>query len=368
MFKFEITQKDSDTNARLGRITTPHGVVETPVFMPVGTKASVRAMTPEELVELGAEIILANAYHLYLRPGHDLVAEAGGLHKFMHWDRPILTDSGGYQIFSLSPTMKITPDGVEFRALIDGSKHFLTPELAVRIQEALGADIIMPLDQCTAYPSDHRDVAGAVELTSAWARRCLAAKKRDDQALFGIIQGGVYEDLRRRSAEELLELDLPGYAFGGLSVGEPAEEMAGVIAATVPLLPPDKPRYVMGVGSVADIVTAIGRGIDMFDSAFPTRVARNGTAFTAQGRLNIRNRKYERDMDPIDPTCSCYCCANYSRSYIRHLYMVGEILPLRLLTWHNLAFTIETVKEARQAISRGEYKRWMDDVLGAPGE
>jgi len=360
MFKFEVTKSDAKTAARLGRITTAHGVIDTPVFMPVGTRASVRAMTPEELVELGAEIVLANAYHLYLRPGHELVAEAGGLHKFMHWNRPILTDSGGFQIFSLSPIMRITPDGVEFRALIDGSKHFLTPELAIKVQEDLGADIIMPLDQCTPYPSDHRFVAEAVATTSAWAGRCRTAHKREDQALFGIIQGGVYPDLRRRSLDELLALDFPGYAFGGLSVGEPSEEAHNILAETAPLVPAEKPRYLMGVGSVVDIVAAIGQGIDMFDSVFPTRVARNGTALTSSGRVNIRNRRYERDMGPLDVQCSCYCCANYSRSYIRHLYMAGEILPLRLLSWHNLAFTIGAVGAARQAIERGDYRQWAD--------
>lgn len=363
MFKFEVTKSDAKTAARLGRITTPHGVIDTPVFMPVGTRAAVRAMTPEELVELGAEIVLANAYHLYLRPGHELVAAAGGLHKFMHWDRPILTDSGGFQIFSLSSIMRITPDGVEFRALIDGSKHFFTPELAIKVQEDLGADIIMPLDQCTPYPSDRQFVAEAVTLTSAWAKRCRAAHKRENQALFGIIQGGVYPDLRLRSLEELLALDFPGYAFGGLSVGEPAEEALSVLEAVAPHVPPEKPRYLMGVGSVVDIVSAIAHGVDMFDSVFPTRVARNGTAFTSAGRVNIRNRQYERDMGPIDSQCSCYCCANYSRSYIRHLYMAGEILPLRLLSWHNLYFTIRAVKAARQAIEDGDYRAWLDRFI-----
>jgi queuine tRNA-ribosyltransferase len=367
MFKFEVTQMDTKTAARLGRITTPHGVVDTPVFMPVGTRASVRGMTPEELVEIGAEIILSNAYHLYLRPGHELVAEAGGLHKFMHWDRPVLTDSGGYQIFSLSPIMRLSPDGVEFRALIDGSKHFLTPELVVKVQEDLGADIIMPLDHCAPYPSDRRFVAEAVATTTAWARRSRAAHRREDQALFGIVQGGVYSDLRLRSLEELLALDFPGYAFGGLSVGEPAEEALEVLAAVTPSVPADKPRYLMGVGSVADIVAAVAQGIDMFDSVFPTRVARNGTAFTSNGRVNIRNRQYERDMGPIDENCACYCCSNYSRSYIRHLYMAGELLPLRLLTWHNLFFTISTVREVRKAIAGGDYKGWLGRFLAGAG-
>lgn len=363
MFKYEVVKSDPTTAARLGRITTPHGVIDTPVFMPVGTRASVRAMTPEELIELGAEIILANAYHLYLRPGHELVAEAGGLHNFMHWDRPLLTDSGGYQILSLSRTMRVVPDGVEFQALIDGSKHFFTPELAIKVQQDLGADIIMPLDHCAPYPSDRRFVRQALDTTTAWAARSKAAHHRDDQALFGIIQGGMYPDLRRKSLEELLDIDFPGYALGGLSVGEPAEETQSVLEAVVPHIPKEKPRYLMGVGSVIDIVSAIGQGVDMFDSVFPTRVARNGTAFTSEGRVNIRNKRFERDMNAIDPGCSCYCCANYSRSYIRHLYMAGEILPLRLLSWHNLAYTISAVREARKAIGRGDYRAWFDKFV-----
>jgi queuine tRNA-ribosyltransferase len=362
-FKFEITKVDGGTDARLGRIETAHGSIETPVFMPVGTRASVRGMTPEELVEVGSEIILANAYHLYLRPGHDLVAEAGGLHRFMHWDRPILTDSGGYQIFSLSSTARMSADGVEFRSVIDGSKHFFTPELAIQVQQALGADIIMPLDHCPPYTKDRKLVTEAVDRTTDWARRCKAAHNRDDQALFGIIQGGVFPDLRRRSLEELTALDFPGYALGGLSVGEPTEESLAVLAGVTPALPPAKPRYLMGVGSVAEIWQAIALGVDMFDSVFPTRVARNGTALTSAGKLNIKNRQYERDFGPIDADCRCYCCRHYSRSYIRHLYQAGEILPLRLLTWHNLTFTIAAVREARRAIAAGEYKSRLDRLL-----
>lgn len=347
----------------MGKATTVHGSFDTPVFMPVGTRASVRAMTPEELVTLGAEIVLANAYHLYLRPGHDLVAEAGGLHAFMHWDRPILTDSGGYQIFSLSHIMRIEAGGVEFRAPLDGSKHFFTPELAIAVQEALGADIIMPLDHCAPYPADRAFVAEAVQTTTAWAKRCRAAQRRENQALFGIIQGGFYDDLRRQSYEELLALDFPGYALGGLSVGEPPEETLKVLEGLQPVLPADKPRYLMGVGSVAEIIRSIEKGIDMFDSVFPTRVARNGTALTAKGRVNIRNNQYERDMRPIDPDCACYACCNFSRAYIRHLYMAGEILPLRLLSWHNLFFTIDAVKQARRAIADGNYRAWSDSFL-----
>jgi queuine tRNA-ribosyltransferase len=362
-FKFEVTKLDGGSDARLGRIQTPHGSIETPVFMPVGTRASVRGMTPEELVDVGSQIVLANAYHLYLRPGHELIAEAGGLHRFMHWDRPILTDSGGYQIFSLSSTARILADGVEFRAVIDGSKHFFTPELAIQVQEALGADIIMPLDHCPPYTKDRKLVTEAVSRTTDWARRSKSAQARADQALFGIVQGGVFPDLRRRSLEELVALDFPGYALGGLSVGEPTEESLAVLAGVAPALPPGKPRYLMGVGSVAEIWQAIALGVDMFDSVFPTRVARNGTALTSTGKLNIKNQRYERDFGPIDPNCGCYCCRHYTRGYIRHLYQAGELLPLRLLTWHNLTFTIEAVAQARRSIEAGDYKTRLDKFL-----
>ena len=367
MFKFSLLKNDSETSARLGQISTAHGLIDTPVFMPVGTRATVRTMTPEELKEVRAEIILSNAYHLYLRPGAEIVEKAGGLHKFMHWDRPILTDSGGFQIFSLSSIMRVEADGVEFRSPLDGSKHFFTPELAIDVQEKLGADIIMPLDHCVSYPSDREAVAKAVDLTTAWARRCQEAHTRDDQALFGIVQGGVYPELRKKSAEELSALDFPGYALGGLSVGEPIDLANEMISHTTQSLPVEKPRYLMGVGSVAEIGVAISHGIDMFDSVFPTRVARNGTAFTSAGPVNIRNKKYEDDFQPIDANCNCYCCTNYSRSYIRHLYMAGEILPLRLLTQHNLTFTINAVLSARDAISQGTFQGWLDNILALEG-
>jgi queuine tRNA-ribosyltransferase len=362
-FKFKLEKTDTQTRARRGRVITTHGDFETPVFMPVGTRGSVRAMTPEELSEIGAEIVLANAYHLYLRPGHDLVAEAGDLHAFMHWDRPILTDSGGYQVFSLGGGTRLFPDGVEFRSPVDGAKHFFTPELAVRVQEALGADIIMPLDHCPPYTDDKNLVSEAVKTTTAWAKRSRAAKNRSDQALFGIIQGGVFTDLRRQSAEEVTALDFPGYAVGGLSVGEPLDQGIEILSETTPLLPADRPRYLMGVGSVAEILKGISVGIDMFDSVFPTRVARNGLALTSIGRLNIRNNRFSRDLTPLDPNCSCYTCRYYSRAYIRHLYMCGEILPLRLLTWHNLAFTVDAVRQAREAIDNGCYPVWVDKFL-----
>lgn len=359
-FSFELTKTDDRTMARRGRVTTAHGVFETPVFMPVGTRASVRAMTPEELESLGAEIILANAYHLYLRPGHDLVAEAGGVHKMMNWRGPLLTDSGGFQVFSMGKDMKLFPDGVEFRSRLDGDKHFYTPELAVEVQEALGSDIIMPLDHCPPYTDDKELVERAVETTTVWAERSLKASVREDQALFGIVQGGIFNDLRRRSAEQLTALDFSGYSIGGLSVGEPLDRGLEVLGETTPLLPADKPRYLMGVGSVAEIVKAVAAGVDMFDSVFPTRVARNGLALTSHGRLNIRNSRHTRELGPLDEKCSCYACQNYSRAYIRYLYMSGEILPLRLLTWHNLAFTINVVRQARAAIDAGDFRGWLD--------
>jgi len=357
---FEITATDERTAARRGRVTTSHGTFETPVFMPVGTRASIRGMTSEEVREVGAEIVLANAYHLYLRPGHRLVEKAGGLHEFMNWHGPILTDSGGFQVFSLGDATRLFSDGVEFRSPIDGTKHFYTPELALRVQEALGSDIAMPLDHCPPYTDDRELVARAVETTTAWLKRTVDAKERENQALFGIVQGGVFADLRRESAARITAIDLPGYAVGGLSVGEPLDVGLDSLAQTIPLLPADRPRYLMGVGSVLEIVKAVALGVDMFDSVFPTRVARNGLALTSAGRLNIRNSRFSEDLEPLDPICECYACRRYSRAYIRHLYMCGEILPLRLLTWHNLAFTINRVAEARRAIEEGRYGGWLD--------
>ncbi len=357
---FDITATDGRTAARRGRVTTSHGVFETPVFMPVGTRGSVRGMTPEEVSEVGAEIILANAYHLYLRPGQRLVEKAGGLHEFMNWPGPILTDSGGFQVFSLGDATRLFSDGVEFRSMVDGAKHFYTPELALRVQEALGSDIAMPLDHCPPYTDDRELVAKAVETTTRWLRQTVDVKKREDQALFGIVQGGVFADLRRESAAQITALDLPGYAIGGLSVGEPLDIGLESLAQTVPLLPPERPRYLMGVGSVLEIVKSVGLGVDMFDSVFPTRVARNGTALTSVGRLNIRNSRFSDDLGPLDPDCGCYTCRRYSRAYIRHLYMCKEILPLRLLSGHNLAFTIDCVAQARRAIEESRYDEWLD--------
>lgn len=347
---YELIKRCSKTGARVGRIHTPHGVFDTPIFMPVGTQATVKAMSPDELKAMGAGIILSNTYHLYLRPGHDLVAEAGGLHKFMQWDRAILTDSGGFQVFSLGPLRKITEDGVTFRSHIDGSKHFLSPEKATEVQMALGADIIMAFDECVPYPAEHEYARQSTERTTRWAERCKKAHTRKDQALFGIVQGGMYKDLRTMSARDLVSLDFPGYAIGGLSVGEPKPLMYEMLEHTVPLLPPNKPRYLMGVGTPDCLLEGVMYGIDMFDCVFPTRVARNGTVMTNRGRLVVKNAEFARDFRPIDPDCNCYTCRNFSRAYIRHLLKTEEIFGLRLTTTHNLHFLVNFMKEMRQAI------------------
>lgn len=357
--KFELVAKCPQTGARAGVVTTPHGDIPTPIFMPVGTQATVKAMTTDELQEIDAKIILSNTYHLYLRPGHNLVAEAGGLHKFMNWPRPILTDSGGFQVFSLGDLNKITADGVEFRSHIDGSKHFFSPELVMEIEAALGADIIMAFDQCPPWPSSHTAVTEAVERTTRWAKRCkLSQKNPQRQALFGIIQGGSFRDLRERSAAELIELDFPGYAIGGLSVGEPKEVMYDVLSWCVDLLPEDKPRYLMGVGTVDYLLTGTRYGLDMFDCVLPTRIARNGTAMTSRGNLVVRNAAYSRDFGPLDPACSCKVCLNYSRAYIRHLVKANEILGHRLLSYHNLFYLLKVMEGARQAIIGGYFPQY----------
>lgn len=348
--KYELIKECKHTKARLGRVHTPHGTIETPVFMPVGTQATVKSMTPEELKELGAEIILSNTYHLYLRPGADLIREAGGLHSFMNWDRPILTDSGGFQVFSLGPLRKITEDGVTFKSHIDGSTHFLNPERATEVQMALGSDIIMAFDECAPYPSTWEYTKAALERTTRWAARCKEFHNRDDQALFGIVQGGMYKDLRERSAKELVEIGFPGYAIGGLSVGEPKDIMYEMLDYTVPFLPDDKPRYLMGVGSPDCLIEGVMRGVDMFDCVLPTRIARNGTAMTSSGKVVIKNADNTRDFRPLDEECSCYTCRNYSRAYIRHLFKAEEILGLRLMTIHNLHFLITLMHKVRQAI------------------
>jgi len=349
--QFEILKKDPKSGARLGRVMTGHGAFHTPAFIPVGTQATVKAVTPEELREMGAEIILSNTYHLYLRPGHELVRRMGGLHRFMHWHYPLLTDSGGFQIFSLNSLVKITGEGVHFQSHLDGSRHFISPEKAIEIQEALGADIIMCLDECTAYPASHGEAARSLELTLDWARRCKESHGSPGQALFGIVQGGMHPDLRRRAAETLAEIGFDGYAIGGLSVGESKEVMFQVVADTAPFLPQDRPRYLMGVGLPGDILEAVRQGVDMFDCVLPTRNARNGTLFTRSGKIVIKNAKYAKDPLPIEPGCPCYACRYYSRAYLRHLYLAEEILALRLNTIHNLHFYLDFMNDIRKAIA-----------------
>lgn len=349
--KYELIKTCKQSGARLGRLHTPHGVIETPIFMPVGTQATVKSMTPEDLKEIEAQIILSNTYHLYMRPGHKLIEKAGGLHKFMNWDRPILTDSGGFQVFSLGPLRKITEEGVEFRSHIDGSKHFLTPEKVMEIENALGPDIMMAFDECAPYPASREYVRKSLERTTRWLERCKAAHKNPStQALFGIVQGGMYKDLRAQSAAEITAIDLPGYAVGGLSVGEPKELMYEMLDFTVPLLPEDKPRYLMGVGSPDDLLEGVIRGIDMFDCVLPTRIARNGTAMTSQGKVVVRNATYAEDFTTLDPECDCYTCQNYTKGYIRHLIKANEILGARLLSIHNLRFLLKLMTDVRQAI------------------
>ncbi len=353
--QFNIIKKDG--NARLGQITTKRGVINTPAFMPVGTYATVKSMTPDEMKDLGAEILLANTYHLYIRPGHEIIRELGGLHKFMNWDGPILTDSGGFQVFSLAKLRKIKDDGVEFRSHIDGSLHFLTPELVMEIQGALGSDIAMIFDECTPYPADKDYALNSLQLTTKWAKRCLEAKN-EGQALFGIVQGGMYKDLRKQSAEELIELDFDGYALGGLSVGEPKELMYEMFNYTTPLLPQKKPHYLMGIGDLLDVLEAVAAGIDMFDCVMPTRNARNGTLFTSEGRYSVRREDFKNDPGPLDPNCDCYTCKNYSRAFLRHMFMSREILAMRLNTMHNLHFFMDFFRRMRDAISRGEFEKF----------
>ncbi|PIC87195.1 tRNA guanosine(34) transglycosylase Tgt [Sporosarcina sp. P20a] len=348
---YEHIKTCKQTGARLGIVHTPHGSFETPAFMPVGTQATVKTMAPEELKAMGAGIILSNTYHLWLRPGNEIVKEAGGLHKFMNWDRPILTDSGGFQVFSLSKFRDIKEEGVHFRNHINGDKLFLSPEKAMEIQNDLGADIMMAFDECPPFPATHEYMKASVERTSRWAERCLEAHGRpNDQGLFGIVQGGEFEDLRKQSARDLVSMDFPGYAIGGLSVGEPKDIMNKVLDFTTPLLPQDKPRYLMGVGSPDSLIDGAIRGIDMFDCVLPTRIARNGTLMTSEGRLVVKNAKYERDFGPLDPNCDCYACKNYSRAYIRHLIRAGETFGIRLTSYHNLHFLLNLMEQVRQAI------------------
>jgi queuine tRNA-ribosyltransferase len=379
MFKFDLEKGSRNTRGRIGRITTPHGEVQTPVFMPVGTQGTVKAMTPEELKSIGVQIVLGNTYHLYLRPGHELVEKLGGLHRFMHWDRPILTDSGGYQIFSLADLRRrFTEDGVEFQSHIDGGKrHWLTPELAVEIQESLGSDIMMVLDECTPYPAGEDVARISLELSLRWAARCLTARKSGN-ALFGIVQGGMYPSLRREYIERLLEIEedvsshesrvtshgrFDGIAIGGLSVGEPIPLMYEMVEASEQYLPVDRPRYLMGVGTPEDLVECIDRGVDMFDCVMPTRHGRNGGIFTSGGDLNIENTRFATDPGPLDPNCGCYACRNYSRAYLSHLFRAKEILGARLATLHNLQFYLDLINRASLALREDRYPEFKRNFL-----
>jgi queuine tRNA-ribosyltransferase len=362
MFEFDLVGVDGA--ARAGVFHTPHGGLVTPVFAPVGTAATVKALTPAQLKELGASLVLANTYHLYLRPGDELVRELGGLHQFMQWDGPLLTDSGGFQVFSLSGTRKIDGDGVTFKSHIDGSTHRFTPGKSVAIQENLGADIIMAFDECPP-PLDRDTIRGALDRTHAWAARCLTAKTRPDQALFGIVQGGVISDLRLESAHFLTGLDFPGYGIGGLAVGESKEQMHAVLEALHPALPAGRPRYLMGVGSPEDLVNGVKRGVDIFDCVLPTRVARNGAALTRTGRLNMKNAPYARDTRPIEDGCTCYCCTHFTRAYVRHLVVSGEILAATLLTLHNVHLLLTLMREMRAAILNGTFDAYAAAFLSA---
>ncbi len=359
-FQFQLEAKSG--RARAGSFTTPHGTLETPVFAPVGTQATVKAITPAQLDEMGATLVLSNTYHLYLRPGDELVAEMGGLHEFMQWPKPMLTDSGGFQVFSLSDRRKIDDDGVDFRSHLDGSLHRFTPEKAIAIQENLGADIIMVLDEC-AEPHDHAYNQQAVARTHAWAQRCLAARKRPDQALFGIVQGGIFPDLREQSAEFISSLDFEGIAIGGLSVGESKQDMHKVLEVVDPILPEDKPRYLMGVGTPEDLVEGIRRGVDIFDCVLPTRLGRNNAAFLRKGgRLNLKNAEFARDTNPIDEGCHCYACRTYTRAYLRHLIHAKEMLAATLLSIHNLHTLIQLAKDLRAAVIRNEFAAYVDSL------
>ena len=366
-FRFELLHVCAQSGARRGRLHTPHGIIETPCYMPVGTQATVKAMLPRDLKEIGTMILLANTYHLFERPGHALVQEAGGLHRFMRWDGPILTDSGGFQVFSLASSNKIREDGVEFRSLLDGRTHFFTPESVMEIEQALGADIAMAFDECAPFPSDRAYTIAAMNRTHRWVKRCVAAHTREDQALFGIVQGGMFGDLRVESAKFLADLDMTGYGIGGLSVGEPKPLMYEMLETLMPHMPADRPRYLMGVGSPDCLVEGAIRGIDMFDCVLQTRIARNGLALTGNGKLMLRNAVFARDFQPIEPGCDCYACTGgFTRAYIRHLVKCKEILASQLITLHNLRFSLRLMESVRKAI---EEDRLLDlrDELAAKG-
>ena len=364
MLPVRYSLEKTSGKARAGVITTPHGEIHTPVFMPVGTQATVKTMTPEEVKAIGAEIILGNTYHLYLRPGDDLVAKFGGLHKFMNWKKPILTDSGGFQVFSLGALRKIKEEGVYFSSHLDGSKHFISPEKSISIQNNLGSDIMMVFDECPPGLSDRKYVIDSIERTTRWAKRCIEANKNPDrQGLFAIVQGGIYEDLRQKSLDELSEMDeaFSGYAIGGLAVGEPREDMYRILDYITPKLPDNKPRYLMGVGEPLDMLEAVAQGVDMMDCVQPSRIGRHGTVFTKYGRLVIKNAKYAEDPRPLDEDCDCYACKNYTRGYIRHLFKADEILGQRLATYHNLHFLIKMMNGARKAILEDKFAEYKEE-------
>jgi len=366
-FQFKLLKKDTGSAARLGKMTTAHGIVDTPAFMPVGTQATVKSLTPEQIRTCGAQIILGNTYHLYLRPGHETIKKMGGLHTFMNWPGPILTDSGGFQVYSLGKLRKITDDGVIFRSHIDGSKHLLTPKKALEIQEALGSDIMMCLDECTPYPATYTQTQKSLALTMQWAKLCKDAKTNPEQALFGIVQGGTYLDLRRQAVEEILPLDFEGYALGGVSVGEPKEIMYAIADAIAPLLPEDKPRYLMGVGTPEDIVHGVSCGIDMFDCVIPTRSARHGLLFTNSEKIVIKNARFREDDAPIDETCDCYTCRNFSRAYLRHLYIAGEILAMVLNTIHNVHYYMRLLEQIRAALEKNSFTQFQNTFMKKEG-
>ncbi len=353
--RFELLALDGA--ARCGRLTTPHGVVDTPAFMPVGTRGTVKSLAPDDLVAAGAQIVLANTYHLFLRPGHEVVRDLGGLHRFMAWDGPVLTDSGGFQVFSLAKLRKVTDEGVEFRSPVDGSTHFLSPELSIEIQQALGADIIHPLDECLAYPATHEEAAASLALTLRWARRAQVAHRNGAgrQALFGIVQGGALEDLRVRAVEETVALGFDGYAIGGMAVGEPKPAMYDLVEVTASRLPPNLPRYVMGVGKPQDLVESVARGVDLFDCVLPTRNARNGQCFTTDGPVAVKHAAHARDPRPLEADCPCYACRRFSRAYLRHLFVSDELLAYRLLTLHNVTFFLRLMAAMREAIATGAF-------------
>lgn len=368
MFNFEISKTDNYTDARAGFILTDHGTVETPAFMPVATQGTVKAMTPQEIESIGFQIVVVNAYHMYLRPGHLRVEKLGGLHEFMSWDKPILTDSGGFQALSLSKVRDIKEDGIVFQSHLDGSKHYLTPERCIEIQYTLGSDIMMCLDECPPFPSTYDYMKKSVELTNRWAGICKDANGDNSRALFGIVQGGVYHDLREKSVHGLIKIGFDGYAIGGLGIGEPKEKTLETTELTVSITPHEKPRYLMGLGSPEDIIEAVSKGVDLFDCVVPTRNARNGSLFTNHGKMVIKNARYGDDELPIDLECECYTCKNYSRAYLRHLYMSREILVLRLLTFHNLYYYGSLMKRIRESIKNGEFRSLKSSLITKGGK